>query len=170
MRPEPRLGGGSAVRTGPTLPVTPVGVPSPRPRGFSSSSRPSGPAVCGPTAPIPSCRSPALLVRSAVCRSRPFRAGLRSCPVCGPPAPRPSRSRPLLRPHHSGSADLRWINLRLTNLRSTVYDPWPSPLACPGGLGSLNLLPSMPQPMRRCHQSQWPHGQQPSGPVSAHPR
>jgi hypothetical protein len=36
MRPEPRLGGGSAVRTGPTLPVTPVGVPSPRPRGFSS--------------------------------------------------------------------------------------------------------------------------------------
>src|SRR5262245_3317855 len=35
MRPEPRLGGGSAVRTGPTLPVTPVGVPSPRPRGFS---------------------------------------------------------------------------------------------------------------------------------------
>src|SRR3569833_159482 len=35
MRPEPRLGGGSAVRTGPPLPVTPVGVPSPRPRGFS---------------------------------------------------------------------------------------------------------------------------------------
>lgn len=93
MRPEPRLGGGSAVRTGPTLPVTPVGVPSPRPRGFSSSSWP-----CWP------CRS-----LSGILRSCGAAVLFRSCPSHGRARPplysgRPPRTNlPAVHPTACGS-------------------------------------------------------------------